>query len=64
MPICVHWRLPLTGSFSKPRPAFNRNRLPNLSEVLNELTFKPVDLESFLEFMQNQQRLGNYLDFL
>lgn len=70
MPTCMHWRLPLTGSFSIPRmkslqqPGFNRNRLPNLSEALNELTSEPVDLQSFLEFMQNQKRSGNYLDFL
>lgn len=70
MPTCVHWRLPLTGSFSISRmksfqqPGFNRNRLPNLSEVLNELTSEPVDLRSFLEFMQDQKRSGDYLDFL
>lgn len=46
------------------QPAFNRNRLPNLSEVLNELTLEPVDLRSFLEFMQNQQKSSDYLDFL
>lgn len=70
MPTCVHWRMPLIRSFSTPsmkslrQPAFNRNRLPNLSEVLNELTLEPVDLRSFLEFMQNQQKSSDYLDFL
>ena len=46
-----------------PRPDFNRNRLPNLFEVLSRQTLAPVDLFSFYIFMRDQQRSVDYLDF-
>lgn len=40
-----------------------RNRLPNLWEVLSRSTKAPVDLYSFYIYMRDQQRSVDYLDF-
>ena len=41
----------------------NRNRFPNLFEVLSRKTVAPLDLFSFYIFMRDQQRSVDYLDF-
>ncbi|KAJ4292613.1 Sad1-interacting factor 3 [Kalmusia sp. IMI 367209] len=47
-----------------PLPAeLNRNRFPNLFEVLSRKTVAPLDLFSFYIFMRDQQRSVDYLDF-
>ncbi|PNS15151.1 hypothetical protein CAC42_8152 [Sphaceloma murrayae] len=49
---------------SAPIPAqFERNRLPNLWEVLSRSTRAPVDLYSFYIYMRDTQRSVDYLDF-
>lgn len=40
-----------------------RNRLPNLWEVLSRNTKAPVDLYSFYIYMRDSQRSVDYLDF-
>ncbi|KAF2148339.1 regulator of G protein signaling superfamily [Myriangium duriaei CBS 260.36] len=42
---------------------FERNRLPNLWEVLSRTTRAPVDLYSFYIYMRDTQRAVDYLDF-
>lgn len=47
-----------------PLPAeLNRNRFPNLFEVLSRKTVAPLDLFSFYIYMRDQQRSVDYLDF-
>ncbi|KAF1955182.1 regulator of G protein signaling superfamily [Byssothecium circinans] len=47
-----------------PVPAeLNRDRFPNLFEVLSRRTVAPLDLFSFYIFMRDQQRSVDYLDF-
>ncbi|GAB7366803.1 hypothetical protein MBLNU230_g0755t1 [Neophaeotheca triangularis] len=41
----------------------NRERLPNLFEVLSRRTYSPVDLFSFYIYMRDVQRSVDYLDF-
>ncbi|KAF2471034.1 regulator of G protein signaling superfamily [Lindgomyces ingoldianus] len=41
----------------------NRNRFPNLFEVLSRKTVAPLDLFSFYIYMRDQQRSVDYLDF-
>lgn len=46
-----------------PVPDANRQRLPNLFEVLSRRTLAPVDLFSFYIYMRDTQRSVDYLDF-
>lgn len=51
----------MTGRYrNRPR---DRNRLPNLAEILNRRTHAPVDLWSFYIYLREQQRAVEYLDF-
>ena len=46
-----------------PAIDIQRNRLPNLYEVLSRQTKPPVDLFSFYIYMRDAQRSVDYLDF-
>jgi hypothetical protein len=46
-----------------PDLTVQRNRLPNLWEVLSRQTKPPVDLFSFYIYMRDAQRSVDYLDF-
>lgn len=46
-----------------PDITIQRNRLPNLYEVLSRQTKPPVDLFSFYIYMRDAQRSVDYLDF-
>jgi hypothetical protein len=48
---------------STPDITIQRNRLPNLYEVLSRQTKPPVDLFSFYIYMRDAQRSVDYLDF-
>ncbi|KKA29955.1 hypothetical protein TD95_003782 [Thielaviopsis punctulata] len=53
----------MPGPTPSPIPDINRNRLPQLFEVLSRRTLPPVDLFSFYIYMRDQQRSVDYLDF-
>ena len=56
----------MSGEIERPdhnAQSIERNRFPNLFEVLSRKTVAPLDLFSFYIYMRDQQRSVDYLDF-